>query len=76
MAENQAKLTKGQTLANVDNSLVQLLAKAVTEKNDADIRALLLRNGVTVNAAAPGAAAPAAPEAAPAPDAASNGAAL
>ena len=44
---NQAQLQKAQTLATIDNNLVQLLAKAAAEGNDSDIRALLARNGVT-----------------------------
>jgi cell division protein FtsB len=47
VAEGQAKLAKAQTLANLDNSLVQLMAKAAADKNDGALRDLLARNGVT-----------------------------
>jgi len=43
----QAVLQRGQTFANVNNSLIQLLAKAAAESNDSAIRDLLARNGVT-----------------------------
>ena len=59
-------LAKGQTFANIDNSLIRLLAKAAVEKNDTALRDLLARNGVTfkVDGAAPSAAAPAQPSSA------------
>lgn len=53
VVSGQAQLGKAQTLANVNNSLVQLLAKAAAENNDNDIRDLLARNGVTFKANAP-----------------------
>lgn len=43
----RADLVKAQTLASLDNSLVQLLAKTAAEKNDGALQALLARNGVT-----------------------------
>jgi hypothetical protein len=58
----QAALQRGQAFANVNNSLIQLLAKAAAERNDTAIRNLLARNGVTfkLSAAPAGAAATAA----------------
>ncbi len=50
VAEGQAKLAKAQTMANLDNSLVQLMAKTAADKNDGAIRDLLARNGVTFKA--------------------------
>ena len=43
----RTELTKAQTLAQLDNSVVQLLAKTAAEKNDTALQALLARNGVT-----------------------------
>lgn len=43
----QAVQERGQTFANVNNSLIQLLAKSAAEKNDGALRDLLARNGVT-----------------------------
>lgn len=43
----QAALQRGQAFANVNNSLIQLLAKAAAERDDPAIRDLLARNGVT-----------------------------
>ncbi len=47
IAEGQAQVSKAQTLANLDNSLVQLLAKSAVDNNDLALRDLLSRNGVT-----------------------------
>ena len=59
----RADMVKAQTLANVDNNVIQLLAKTAVEKNDADIKALLASAGVTFHAQPvagdPGAPAPA-----------------
>lgn len=56
----QGTLQRGQAFANVNNSLIQLLAKAAAERNDPAIRDLLARNGITFKlSAAPAAAAPA-----------------
>ena len=44
----RADLVKAQTFANVDNSVIQLLARAAVEKNDMQIRGLLAANGVTL----------------------------
>lgn len=49
LAGNQERLAKAQTVANLDNNLVQLLAKAAVENNDTAIRNLLSANGVTLN---------------------------
>jgi hypothetical protein len=43
----QAALQRGQAFANVNNSLIQLLAKTAAERNDPALRDLLARNGVT-----------------------------
>lgn len=43
----RAALAKAQTLAQLDNGLVQLLAKTAAEKNDTAIQSLLAQNGVT-----------------------------
>ena len=50
VSAGQAQLAKAQTLANVDNSLIQLLAKSAAENNDTALRDLLARNGVTFKA--------------------------
>lgn len=47
VTEGQVKLAKAQTMANLDNSLVQLMAKTAADKNDSALRDLLARNGVT-----------------------------
>jgi hypothetical protein len=58
----RADLMKAQAVAQVDNSVIQLLARTAVEKNDPQIRALLATVGVTLGtqppppaAAAPGA---------------------
>jgi hypothetical protein len=56
-----ADLVKAQTFANLDNGVVQLIAKTAADKNDADLRALLASNGVTFRVQ-PGAAAAPAPK--------------
>lgn len=59
-----ADLAKAQALANLDNNLIQLLAKTAADKNDSALQGLLARNGITFrtdsSAAAHAAAAPAA----------------
>jgi cell division protein FtsB len=50
VADGQAKLAKAQAMANLDNSLVQLMAKTAADKDDRAIRDLLARNGVTFKA--------------------------
>lgn len=59
----RADLIKAQAFANVDNSVIQLLAKTAVEKNDPNIRALLTSVGVTIHA--PAEAPPASPGAKP-----------
>ena len=44
---DRAAMTKGQALANINNGLIRLMAKTAAEKNDAELRDLLARNGVT-----------------------------
>lgn len=48
MADNQQKQAKIQTIANLDNNLVQLLAKSAVDDKDGALRELLLENGVTL----------------------------
>jgi hypothetical protein len=50
VAEGQAKLSRAQTLANVDKALVDLMAKAAVNDGDGALRTLLAKNGVTLNA--------------------------
>ncbi len=45
--DGQGKLAQAQTMANLDNSLIQLMAKTAAENDDNAIRDLLERNGVT-----------------------------
>jgi hypothetical protein len=49
----QAQLAKSATFANLDNSLIQLLAKAAVDTNDTAIRDLLGANGVTIQSKSP-----------------------
>jgi hypothetical protein len=49
-----ASLVKAQTFANLDNGVIQLIAKTAAEKNDADLRGLLASNGVTFHVQPPG----------------------
>ena len=49
VAAGQAKLAQAQAMANLNNSLIQLMAKTAAEKDDRAIRDLLARNGVTFN---------------------------
>ncbi|WP_152417373.1 hypothetical protein [Sandarakinorhabdus sp. AAP62] len=51
--EGQQALVRGQTFANVNNSLIQLLAKTAAERNDPALRELLARNGITFQVSAP-----------------------
>ncbi len=44
----RADLIKAQAVAQVDNSVIQLLARTAIEKNDPQIRALLATVGVTL----------------------------
>ncbi len=55
----RAELTRAQAFANIDNSVVQLLAKTAVEKNDNAIRGLLASNGVTLQLQPNAAGAPA-----------------
>ena len=43
----QAKLARSRTVVQVDTALVQLLARTAADKDDAALRSLLSRNGVT-----------------------------
>ena len=43
----RAALQRAQTFANLDNGLIQVLAKTAADKNDPELRALLAQNGVT-----------------------------
>ncbi len=60
VAAGQARITNAQAAANVNNTLIRLLAKAAAEKNDDKIRALLSQNGISFREATPGASDPAA----------------
>jgi hypothetical protein len=53
----QAKVARGQTFANLNNNLIQLLARTAAEQNDPAIRDLLAKNGVTFQVQAPAPAA-------------------
>ena len=55
---SQQALQRGQAFANVNNSLIQLLAKAAAERNDPALRELLARNGITYQVSGASAAAP------------------
>ena len=45
----RVELVRTQQFAQVDNALVQILAKTAAERNDPALRALLAANGVTFN---------------------------
>ena len=47
VAVAQAKLARARTFLQVDNALVQLLARTAADKDDAALRDVLARNGVT-----------------------------
>lgn len=64
-AAGQAKAASAQTAANVNSSLIRMLAKSAAENNDAALKALLAQNGITFKEA-PSAPPPAAPALAPA----------
>lgn len=49
----QAAVQRGQTFANLNNSLIQLLARTAAEQNDPALRTLLSDNGVTFQVQAP-----------------------
>lgn len=49
LSEGQSKVARMQTLANLNNSLIQMLAKAAADNNDKNIRQLLANNGITYN---------------------------
>lgn len=51
IAAGQAKLATVQASANVNNTLIRLLAKSAAETGDPQIRALLARNGITYQSA-------------------------
>lgn len=48
LAGNQEKVAKAQAAANLDNNLVQMLAKSAIDDKDAALRDLLSANGVTL----------------------------
>ena len=48
LAANQEKVAKAQAAANLDNNLVQMLAKAAVDDKDSALRELLRVNGVTL----------------------------
>lgn len=47
VSQNQARLARANTFANLDNGLIQLIAKSAVDNNDAALTALLAQNGVT-----------------------------
>ncbi len=47
VAAGQAKIASAQAAANVNNSLIRLLAKSAAETGDTQIRTLLAQNGIT-----------------------------
>ncbi len=49
----QPNVQRGQTFTNVNNSVIQLMARAAAEQNDAALRDLLASNGVTFQVQAP-----------------------
>ena len=51
-ASNQARLDRANTFANLDNNLVQLIAKSAADNNDAALTGLLSSNGITFRKAA------------------------
>ena len=63
-AEGQAKAASAQTAANVNSSLIRMLAKSAAENNDPAIKTLLAQNGITFKET-PGATPPASPAPAP-----------
>ena len=46
-ATNQARIERANTFANLDNNLVQLIAKSAADNNDTALTSLLSTNGVT-----------------------------
>lgn len=46
-ADGQRRAASAQTAANVNASLIRMLAKSAAENNDAAIKALLAQNGIT-----------------------------
>ena len=65
VAAGQAKIANAQAAANVNNNLIRMLAKSAAENNDAQLRTLLARNGITFQQGA-GSAAAAPPASTPA----------
>ena len=63
----QGRIANGQAAANVNNSLIRLLAKSAEETGDVQIRALLTRNGITSLPSAVAAGGAAVPATTPAP---------
>lgn len=63
LAANQEKVAKAQAAANLDNNLVQLLAKAAIDGKDGALRDLLAANGVTMKQDGPAPAPSPTPEA-------------
>lgn len=53
VTEGQAQVARAQTLANLDKSLIELIAKSSVENKDDALRDLLARGGVTFTTSAP-----------------------
>ena len=68
LAQGQSKIASGQTLAQLNQGLVQAIAEASLKNNDLQLRDLLTMQGITLKAEQ----APKAPESAPAPAAKSD----
>lgn len=57
-AAGQAKIASAQTAANLNNSLIRMLAKSAAENNDPALKTLLAENGITLSEAKPAAPTP------------------
>lgn len=53
--QNEIRVTRASTFANLDNGLIQLTAKSAVDNNDPALTALLAQNGVTFRKNAAGA---------------------
>ena len=65
LSQRQAVISRGQTLSQVNQGLVQALASAALKEDDKQIRDMLAGQGITLKS--PAASADAAPVSAPAP---------
>ena len=51
VSTSQARLANAQTAANLDNTLIRMLAKAAADHGDGQIKAMLASNGITYSQA-------------------------